>query len=447
MAVIRCPFCYHDWEEKQLPVVARNFQQATTVSATSAPAPRTHQPPTTLTNTADGHGEGNVLGGLDDALGGFNDDSFPNADDYYAVDDEGTEREPPRPTMARATRNKPVSGAKTVGQLGPYPVLHDPEVDRSQAGFSVFGGAQRFDRRDLPARACRNCEMPLPDNLADVDVITIGVVGNQAAGKSHYLTAVLHEMVNRQRLHALGIGTVDTVGDTADRFHERWRRVYRERLAHRRTTTMEGMEAMRKPLALQLDTVTGRHAMLMFHDVPGEWLVDENERARHFGYLDHLDGLIFIIDPLPIPAVRERLEPTIDERHFYDMVVPQQNLMTALGRQLGHRASEIPVSIVISKGDMIEAAFEPMEELRSEEARNSDDLVEQVKTLHKVTKGRVFAWLNEPALEIAAQRFPTAVYHTVSALGTLPDADTGAIAGHVRPSRVIDPIFRILREL
>jgi hypothetical protein len=74
-------------------------------------------------------------------------------------------------------------------------------------------------------------------------------------------------------------------------------------------------------------------------------------------------------------------------------------------------------------------------------------MTRDITELHAIVEQRVLGWLDEPELQVAVRKFPTAVYHLVAALGTLPDAETMKICGEIRSQRVIDPIFRVLRGL
>ena len=416
---VSCPFCFRALDLESCPVVAQNFGQAVPSGA-------------------------------------------PTSADAYAamsspLDSDAVYASAPAPT-ADATApisSRPASGAAAVGQIGPFPVLFDPEAQTSGSGGigSLLGGERtRFDPVDRPAKLCRSCEMPLPENLGSIDVFTIALVGTQYSGKTHYLTAVGYELLRRQRLYSLGLGRVRPVGSTSIDFHERrYLAVYEQKLAHGRTTAAEGFEAARKPFAMELQRPDGRTTMVLIHDVPGEWLMDANRRAGHFQFLNHADGVIFLIDPLALPEVRRRLEGRVDPVHFGGARWNQDRLIYEMADQLGSRASSLPTSVVISKADMVERAYGAIPELARPESSTIADLDRDISELHAAIRGRILPWLDEPAIAAAAESFPAAVYHLVAALGTLPEVGVDAsgnsvqrIVGEIKSRRVLDPFYRVL---
>ncbi len=432
----KCPYCFHQIELDSCPTIAQNYS-----SLGGA--------------TAGGSLAGEMLGSMPSMIA----DAYAEAVTVPAAAGAGVEEGPVRskrrlPTEARAT-SRPASGAATVGQIGPYPVLFDPESSSQpqQRISGLFGSEpQAFDPVDRPAKLCRHCEMPLPKNLDKVDVFTIALVGSQYSGKTHYLTAAGYEMLRRQRLRGLGLGNVRPTGSTAMDFHEtRFTKVYEQRLAHDRTTAAEGLVAAKKPFAMELTRPDGRTCMVLIHDVPGEWLMDSNRRAEYFQFLNHADGVIFLVDPLAIPAVRQRLGDLVDPGHFIGSRWPQDRLIDELADQLGQRALTVPTSVVITKADMVTRAFGEIPEFGRPEAATSAELERDIRELHVVVRDRVMSWLDEPSIMVASERFPIAVFHMVAPLGTLPEITsdgTGSqvqrIRGEIRSSRIIDPIYRVM---
>lgn len=216
----------------------------------------------------------------------------------------------------------------------------EPEVIRP---VSAFG----FPRQDLPARACARCLTPLPDDIAERPVRKIGIVGTTGAGKSLFLRAILTEASEQQKLAGWGVRDFQVDEDSATRLRDQYQSVYDVEP----TNPADARDANHRPFIARATLGTER-VLLFFYDIDGETLLDRNLRARNAPFLYHPHGLIFLIDPMMIAAISMLLPAN----PAYPRLIRQSTLVSACVSDLEERATQIPMAIVLSKSDLIEAA-------------------------------------------------------------------------------------------
>ncbi len=245
---------------------------------------------------------------------------------------------------------------------------------------------------------CPMCDQPLRDGAAVLTDVVLPVFGPVSAGKTRFVLAGLVAL--GRQLSAAG-GKMAPVGPESQQLY----RHAVELVARRAQTTKT--DADRPPAAA---TVRLRHqrrtAQLHLFDAAGEFYADREMNSR-LTYLDHADGLVFVLDPFSIPAVAEGLTgplaPRLAAAHPARMS-PADSYRVTAQRLADHRArcGGWPLAVAVVKADLL-LGLPPAVGLE----RGADS-------------ARVRAWLIEHGLDntvLAAERdFAVVRYFLVSSL-------------------------------
>ena len=274
----------------------------------------------------------------------------------------------------------------------------------------------------------------LPLDFGDSNPIYVGVVGSVAASKSTYLAGV-HRVATTDGLGPLARGSSprsllddDVLARASEQVYQR-----REVLP---TTQSRGMRM------LDLRLSTGETIRLTFVDIAGEALTDST-RAVQERYLDSLDAVLVIVDPLQLPGVRRiRRESSVEDVTTRVLRNVVGNL-EARGRAMAQ--IDIPASVVVGKADEIVgyAEHRVADWLMLPEC--PDDFLLDVRA-QESESAAVWAFLNEAldSLEFLdlVERFSNRSLHFATATDCA--AEQGKYLRSPRPRRLAPPILRLL---
>jgi hypothetical protein len=345
---------------------------------------------------------------------------------------------------AAAERPVPVSGARVLGYAGEWPIVAAPQLDpaRSSAFVDMFRRALKpiatqADPRDVPARACVACHHPLPTDIDDRDVIIISVLGINRAGKTYLLATALAEALHRGALQAAGVTGFSADEATSGRFHrDYYLPVFR--LRHRLDQTQDPADGDAvEPLIFRFE-VGGTPYILALHDLAGEAIADHRRRAVVAPFVRHSDALLFVVDPLEIEELRRALpveQVTVDWRSW-----EQADVLRGCIDTLGDRAPSVPVSVVVTKSDLVSLA-EDRQFAFSKDADGTDWAADQEKVDQEVRQ--LLRQRGAGGFEDAAGRAGRGYFHAVSAFGEAPSSP--ASPGVVHPVRVAEPFGMLIR--
>jgi hypothetical protein len=218
---------------------------------------------------------------------------------------------------------------------------------------------------------CPSCHNDLPHQFGQLASHPIAMIGARGSGKSNYIGVVIQEF--KKRLSLLFKGTLESLDEQTRR---RYRESYELPLFHDHQVVAATVSAAtvienRYPLSyrLHLDKPTWAGTRqkvigLTFFDTAGEDLLSMDTMHIHTRYIAYSRGLIILLDPLQMPAVR-RLIP---ERTAHLPLDPHQDqvverathlIQNTIGIQPGQKIP-IPVAIAFSKVDMLQGAVDPL---------------------------------------------------------------------------------------
>ncbi|MEM7013296.1 MAG: hypothetical protein AAF585_17630, partial [Verrucomicrobiota bacterium] len=330
-----------------------------------------------------------------------------------------------------------------VGKIGFFDKMRNqpPKPPKDEFG-------RQYSRRICPLP---DCGRELPVTAGSQPNLIIGLVGAKFSGKTHYITSLIH------RLGEIAVdfdASLVHQGDaTQDRYEDMREQLFdlREELA---VTT-----GAPPPLVYDLqiggslwNTPLDRSATLALYDTAGENLDSASEAERMVQYLRVASGLIFLIDPLQIQRVRDRIPnpPKIagGDIGFTDPQVIIGNVLDLLEKNGALNAGErlqLPVAVVLAKSDALRDQG-LMPETRIWNSKRGHRLALD-QTLINDVSGMFGEFLQRYAPDAYAtivQRFPNHAFFGVSATGCAPDEDGFPF---IAPWRVEDPLLWLMGQL
>jgi len=354
-----------------------------------------------------------------------------------------------------------------------------PQVDpvlRDRTGFTEalpppFGGDGRQSSAPCPdcgdettIRICPVCHSRLPVQFGKVPSRLIVPVGAKEAGKTVFMTVLVHELMHQtgQRLNAAITGADDSTRERFTRDYER--PIYRDCELLAPTTTAAGTPH-RAPLVFRFTTeghgrragLAGRaepqRTLLSFFDTAGEDLRSQRSVEQNVRYLGAADGILLLLDPLQMPGARglaaagTRL-PTPGTTDDEPANVLENVTDLILGAQVKKPTDRIskPLAIVFTKMDALLHDLKDTSPLLRPppQAPYFDD--RDSLAVHTEMQRLLARWNGSRIDQIAELNYRHYRYFGVSALGESPTADNRVSSRGVRPYRVTSPILWILAQ-
>lgn len=326
----------------------------------------------------------------------------------------------------------------------------------------VFRADGRRARANCPScsaetgkQVCPTCHAQLPVNFGRIRGRLIALVGARDAGKTVFMTVLIHELMNR-----VGARFDASVGGSDDHTRHRFRSDYESPLyddarllgATRRTGVT------REPLVFRFTTrrrgVTGarpQHTHLSFFDTAGEDLNSEESVETNLRYLNNADGVILLLDPLQMAGAR-RLAPAgtrmpAEGRPEHQPAHMLERVTDLLLRRQGtaNKLIKLPMAVCLTKIDALRGEMDEGSALHRPQPgepffdeSDSQDVHAQIQQLlHRWDGGGVDGHVRN--------HYRNARYFGVSSLGGSPNAEN-RLRGGVRPYRVADPFLWMLSE-
>jgi len=313
---------------------------------------------------------------------------------------------------------------------------------------------------------CPSCHNELPEStLSGTDMI-ISVVGSRATGKSHFVGVVIKELI--ERIAVKFGGSMEGFADSYSRWEAGFYNhlyINGRKLELTKSSLQNVDNGAYRPLIFKLKL---RHKGLfresidsftfVFFDTAGEDLNDEDTMSTVNKYICKSAGIIFLLDPMQIPAVVNQLDESVVERAAaikWHQAAKADDIMTRVSRLIRNdkRMSEnskidIPVAAVFSKFDAIESIV-PSDCTVHTPSPHCDQKCFDLSDWHNVNS-EIQALLKEwDATAFISQletNYSNYSYFAVSALGLNNNPTTDGRIQRPRPHRIEDPLLWILKE-
>ncbi len=309
---------------------------------------------------------------------------------------------------------------------------------------------------ELATRRCPHCSKHLPSNIERADNYIIALVGGNYSGKSHYIAVLIDQLKQMQQV--VGASVLEenqTIEDT-------YKRDYYDPLFNKQTMfagTIQGREY--NPLVYTLDfsvnqnSSRSRPVNLIFYDVAGEDIAQHVRMVDYARFVLHANAIIFLADPLTMPAIENRILPTYRKPNLAIIRRSSEVLAWVVQQYERFHGTEgrvsIPVAITLSKSDLLQyikrqpqwafftsPAYSDLHDGGRPRRQDFDAVNSDVVEL--------LTNYGDPALLQLRPKFENAHFFAVSATGWPADPQTGQFPA-IDPIRVLDPLLWVLSEL
>ncbi len=291
----------------------------------------------------------------------------------------------------------------------------------------------------------------LPIEVAQRDTIVIGLIGEVASGKSHYLAALVMNLLEGDLLAQVGID-VGLAPESRTYFGSS----YQSLLFHQHKVlpateliTTEDDANERRPIILVLrDVGTRRETNVIFYDASGEQLNSPTAVAKYNRFLYAADALFFLVPPVALPALRGQIDSPDTS---YQSLVQTKGMIDSLELQLRKAhglgpggALDVAAAVLLMKADQCRglSGFDDDLLIEPEYAAESvDDTMNRIQRETQAVSRFITESRGAQLVMGVESRFPGATFHAVSATGCNREGDTYP---HLSPSRCADPFMSTL---
>ena len=282
------------------------------------------------------------------------------------------------------------------------------------------------------------------------DVMPIALIGAKGSGKSNYLAVLFSEIRKKMGISYNCDFNIATTPETLDTYQY----VYEEPLFHlNRTVEATDNCNFIPPLICSMRFLKRKkNAVLTFYDTSGSNLCSEERIAVMNRYIACSAGIIFMIDPLQITDIREKLDgkiklppKTADVSELLGNVV---KIIRNVNNMKPNQKIDIPIAIAITKLDVLERfgiiGLDNCLARESAHVSRGAYVLSENDSTRRELEAILDHCIDDEMLTIL-QNFKRCEIFGLSALGSTPD-EWNKLTGRVNPRRVLDPFLWILSE-
>lgn len=292
---------------------------------------------------------------------------------------------------------------------------------------------------------CPRCHLSVPGGLDQTMQRVVPVVGLRAVGKTFFIHSL--EKVLRRAMPAMNMSF-----DLATEF-TRQRIALLDSFVHNQNRVPDGTQphsadpSNRQPLIYRMqgsgESQLDKPFSLVTYDLAGEDFTSRDLMRQHRNLFVHCSGLIILLDPTRVPALRHLHRQAPGEQAESPSAQEEMvaNLADAL-RQGGSRRRKLntPIAIVITKGDRIEdqlcfnlALTDTIEPAAEALEARSAQIAQSLR-----------GWGMGNLVLTVEQHFKTACFFVTSSIGH--DPEDGNLAYHLQPQHVHDPVIWLMSK-
>jgi hypothetical protein len=307
--------------------------------------------------------------------------------------------------------------------------------------------------KESSKRLCPHCHFELSHDAGLIDDHIIAIIGGSDTGKGHYIATLVHKLE-----HEIGTQFKFGLRMLGDETRERFENDYRTPLFRRKSLIQPTRSAtidtrVKQPMIFRftIESAGRRRAVnLSFFDSAGEDMQSLDIMDTEARYICFASGIIFLLDPLQIEVVRQKLPKDVlpKPQPLAEPVYVVERLRELFERKYGLTATakvRTPVAFVLSKTDTVWPIIDAGSSLRYPGEHFGYFNLSDAQSVHTEIWNYLQSWMGGGFASRVETNFANYRYFGVSSLGHAPDKQ-GKI-DTVSPVRVEDPFLWILYRL
>jgi len=303
--------------------------------------------------------------------------------------------------------------------------------------------------RRLTQKLCPNKDI-LPFTAGKQDSIIIGIIGAKYSGKSHYIASLVHQLEGQvgKNFHAALLPVTETT-------QQRYKNEFYEPL-FRNNLELPVTIGTPEPLLYDMSVKKNKKQLsvtMAFYDTAGENFNNQEEVQRMLKYLRVASGIIFLIDPLQFPIVRDSLPDSVPLPD-QDQMEDSKEIISRVLKELENgkvvestEKLQTPVAVVLTKCDVLKD--HGLVDSNCLWNSNQGHIDYYNYKYHNDMNGFMGEYLmkwNLASYNAVTTRFVQHAFFGVSATGCASDKTTRQYQ-YIKPFRVEDPVLWLLAEL
>lgn len=327
-----------------------------------------------------------------------------------------------------------------------------PEKNKTRVDGVLIEIKDKYDI-STSERICPYCHNELPITAGRGPSKVISVVGASQVGKSVYMTALLY-VLEKYTCERIDASLIAGSSEYNDEIRENQEKIFDNNIMLD-PTPKQYVEPLIANMKFKNDKIPP--LTLIFYDVPGEGMTDKSYIEKHGDHIKNSDGIIFLVDPLQMRALRKKIslmnkevkgdftekyqEPKDIIVYFFENFISKQS----------HEKTSIPTAVVVTKSDMLK-------NLRDEEYISENSNIFRNYNHEKFFNLNEFENINGEVMKFLEKAdapfkgamdacFKTTGYFAVSSLGYNPQnlkIDENVGIEHIR---VDEPFLWLLYEM
>jgi hypothetical protein len=307
--------------------------------------------------------------------------------------------------------------------------------------------------KESSKRLCPHCHFELSHDAGLIDDYKIAIIGGSDTGKGHYIATLIHKLE-----HEIGTQFKFGLRMLGDETRERFENDYRTPLFRRKSVLQPTRSStidtkVKQPMIFRftIESSGRRRAVnLSFFDSAGEDMQSLDIMDTEARYICFASGIIFLLDPLQIETVRQKLPKDFlpQPQPLAEPIYIVERLRELFERQYGLPATakvRTPVAFVLSKTDALWPIIDASSSLRYPGEHFGYFNLSDAQSVHTEIWSYLQSWMGGGFASRVETNFANYRYFGVSSLGHAPDKQ-GKI-DTVSPVRVEDPFLWILYRL
>jgi hypothetical protein len=299
---------------------------------------------------------------------------------------------------------------------------------------------------------CPKCHFDLLPEIGKTDERIVAVIGGRSTGKSNYIATLVRQL-KTEISTTFDTGTIARGDMTNDRYNKYFQPLFTDKKVLPPTPPGDPQTKIPMVYRVKFNKHRNRAATLVFFDTAGEDMRSLDAMSKEAKYITMSHGLIFLLDPLQIPAVRALLPPDV-LRGAGSGTTPDDivaNLVGLFEKDPTWRRSpkiKTPVAFTLSKIDAllnVDGIIDPGSPLRRAGGHAGYLNNADVEAINAEIESHLYRWMNDGAFkQLIGSHFEDYCFFGMSALGRSPNAD--GTLDSIEPLRVADPMLWLFKK-